>query len=103
MNLNKLTIKQAHQGLLKKEFSAVELTEAVLSQIKKRDMEIHAYLFLTEELALNQAKRIDKKIANKEKIGLLAGLPVAIKDIILVEGIKCTAGSKILENYIYQF
>ncbi|MBL7155361.1 MAG: Asp-tRNA(Asn)/Glu-tRNA(Gln) amidotransferase subunit GatA [Candidatus Portnoybacteria bacterium] len=100
MNLNKLTIKQAHQGLTKKEFSAVELTEAVLNQIKRRDKDIHAYLLLTEELALSQAKRIDKKIANKEKIGLLAGIPVAVKDIILVEGVRCTAGSKILENYI---
>lgn len=100
MNLNKLTIKQAHQGLLKKKFSAVELTEAVLNQIKRRDKDIHAYLTLTEELALSQAKRIDKKIANKEKVGLLAGIPMAVKDIILVEGIRCTAGSKILENYI---
>jgi len=100
MNLNKLTIKQASHGLAKKEFSAVELTEATLNQIKKRDKDIYAYLTLTEELALSQAKRIDKKIANKEKIGLLAGIPVAVKDIILVEGVRCTAGSKILENYI---
>jgi aspartyl-tRNA(Asn)/glutamyl-tRNA(Gln) amidotransferase subunit A len=100
MDLNKLTIKQAHRSLVKREFSAVELTEAVLGQIKRRDRDIHAYLFLAEELALSQAKRIDKKIANKEKIGLLAGLPVAIKDNILVEGVKCTAASKILENYL---
>ena len=100
MSLNQLSIKQAHQGLVKKEFSTVELTEAVLNQIKKTDNKIHAYLFLAEELALSQAKRIDKKIANKEKIDWLAGLPVAIKDIILVEGVKCTAGSKILENYL---
>jgi aspartyl-tRNA(Asn)/glutamyl-tRNA(Gln) amidotransferase subunit A len=100
MRLNELTIKRAHQGLVKKEFSAVELTEAVLNQIKKRDKDIGAYLTLDEESALDQARRIDKKIANQEKIGLLAGLPLAIKDIILVEGVKCTAGSKILENYI---
>ncbi len=100
MSLNKLTIKQAHQGLVKKEFSAVQLTEAVFNQVKKKDRQIHAYLTLTEELALSQAKKVDKKIANREKIGPLAGIPMAIKDLILVEGIKCTAGSKILENYI---
>ncbi|NQV00981.1 MAG: Asp-tRNA(Asn)/Glu-tRNA(Gln) amidotransferase subunit GatA [Parcubacteria group bacterium] len=100
MELNKLTIKQAHQGLIKKEFSSVELTEAVLNQIKRRDKEIHAYLTVTEELALDQAKRIDRKIQNKEEINPLAGIPLAIKDIISVEGVKCTAGSKILENYI---
>jgi len=100
MSLNKLTIKRAHQGLVKRRFSAVELTEAVLNQIKKQDRQIHAYLTLTEESALSQAKRVDKKIANREKIGLLAGIPVAIKDLILVEGVRCTAGSKILANYI---
>ena len=100
MELNKLTIKQAHQGLIKKEFSSVELTEAVLSRIRRKDKEIHAYLTVTEELALDQAKRIDRKIQNKEEINPLAGIPLAIKDIISVEGVKCTAGSKILENYI---
>jgi len=100
MSLNKLTIKQAHLGLIKKEFSAVELTEAVFGQIKKEDKQIHAYLTLAEELALSQAKKTDRKIANREKVGPLAGIPVAVKDLILVEGIKCTAGSKILENYI---
>jgi len=101
--MNKLTIKQAHQGLIKKEFSSVELTEAVLNKIKRQDKEIHAYLTITEELALDQAKRIDKKIANKEKISTLSGIPVAVKDIISVEGVKCTAGSKILENYIASY
>jgi len=100
MQLNNLTITQAHQGLKKKEFSALELTESVLNRIRKRNPEINAYLTITEELALNQAKRVDNKIANKEEIGILEGIPVAVKDAILVDGIKCTAASKILENYI---
>jgi len=100
MSLNKLTITQAHQGLKKKEFSSVELTEAVLIRIKERKQDIGAYLTITEESALKQAIKIDKKIANNEKISILAGIPMAVKDIILVDGIKCTAGSKILENYI---
>ncbi|MBU2068352.1 Asp-tRNA(Asn)/Glu-tRNA(Gln) amidotransferase subunit GatA [Patescibacteria group bacterium] len=100
MDLNKLTIKQAHQGLKKKEFSAVELTESVLNRIRKRNPEINAYLTITDELALSQARRVDKRITNKEEIGVLEGIPVAIKDIILVDGIRATAGSKILDNYI---
>jgi len=100
MELNKLTIKQAHQGLKNKDFSAIELTENVLNKIKKQNNSIHAYLTITEELALSQAKKVDKKIQNKEEIGPLAGIPLAVKDLILVEGIKTTAGSKILENYI---
>lgn len=100
MSLHQLTIKEAHQGLVSKEFSSVELTESVLKQIKKRNQTINAYLSLTEEMALSQARRTDNIIANGEEIGHLAGIPVAIKDIILVDGVKCTAGSKILENYI---
>jgi len=98
--IENLTIRKAHQGLKSKKFSAVELIEATLLQIKKQDKDIRAYLTLAEEQALSQAKRIDNKIKNNEEIGLLSGLPVAVKDIILTQGIRTTAGSKILENYI---
>ncbi len=98
--LNKLTIKKSHQGLKKKEFSSVELTEAVLNRIKERNPEINSFITITEEMALKQARKTDKKIANSEEIDLLAGIPIAVKDAILVEGIRCTTGSKILENYI---
>ncbi len=98
--LNKLTIKKAHQGLKKKEFSSVELTEAALNRIKERNPEINSFITITEEMALKQARKTDKKIANSEEIDLLAGIPIAVKDAILVEGIRCTTGSKILEKYI---
>ena len=98
--LNELTIKQAAEKLRKKEISSVELTKAVLEQIKNKDKNIHAYLTLTEEFALEQARELDKKRAYGEDLGILAGIPAAIKDNILVEGVKCTAASKILENYI---
>ncbi len=100
MKLNELTIKQAADGLKKKEFSSVELTEAVLSVIKEKDKDINAYLEITEDLALEQAKKADEIITNGEIKSPLMGVPIAIKDCILVEGIKCTAGSKILENYV---
>ena len=100
MELNKLTIAQAKQGLKEKKFSVTELTRAYLDLIKKRDQDIHAYLAVTEELALAQAKKTDEKIAAGQELGELEGVPCAIKDLILVGGAKCTAGSKILENYI---
>ena len=100
MNLNELTIEKAHQGLKKREFSSVELTETVLDRIKKRNKDINAYLTISEELALSQARKADKIIANGDKIGPLAGIPLAVKDAILVEGVRCTAASKILENYV---
>lgn len=100
MEINKLTIKQLHLGLLKKQFSALEIAETFLGEIEKKDKDIRAFLRVTKDSVLSQAKDIDKKIAKGEKISLLAGVPIAIKDNILVEGEKCTAGSKILENYI---
>ena len=100
MSLNQLTIKQAHEGLKEKKFSSLELTRAVLEQIKKRDSEIHAFLTVTEDLAEAQAKKVDEKIQRGEEIGVLEGIPCALKDNILVKDIKCTAGSKILENYL---
>jgi aspartyl-tRNA(Asn)/glutamyl-tRNA(Gln) amidotransferase subunit A len=100
MKLADLTITQTHQGLIKKEFSALELSKAYLDKIKERDKEIFAFLTINEELALRQAKKIDDLILTGREIPLLAGIPLAVKDNILVEDIKCTAGSKILENYI---
>jgi len=99
MELAKLNIVRAHKGLKNKEFSATELAQAFLAQIEKRDKDIHAYLAQTKDLALAQAKKVDEKIAAGGEIGDLEGIPCAIKDVILLEGVKCTAGSKILENY----
>jgi len=95
-----LTIERAHRGLIKKEFSAVELTRFYLDKIKKENKKYNAFISLTEGLALEQARKVDDKIARREKIKPLEGIPIAVKDNILVEGYKCTAGSKILENYI---
>lgn len=100
MELTKLTISQTHQGLKNKEFSAVELADAFLSKIKERDGEIRAYLNVMEESARNQARKVDEKIAAGQEIGILEGVPCAIKDNILIRDEKCTAGSKILENYV---
>jgi len=100
MNLSELNITQTHQGLIKKKFSARELCQAYLDNIEKKDKEIFAYLILTQDLAISQAKKIDEIISKEREIPLLAGIPLAVKDNILVEDVRCTAASKILENYI---
>lgn len=94
------TIKRIQEGLLKKEFSALQLTKTYLERIEKEDKKIQAFLTVTEELAISQAKKIDEMILIGKKLPPLAGVPCAIKDNILVKKVKCTAGSKILENYI---
>jgi aspartyl-tRNA(Asn)/glutamyl-tRNA(Gln) amidotransferase subunit A len=100
MDFSKLTIKTAREGLMKKEFSAVELVNFYLDKIKKENKEINDFLEITEKLATEQAKKADDKIARREKIGEIEGIPIAVKDTILVEDQRCTAGSRILENYI---
>ncbi len=100
MSLHQLSIVQAHDGLLKKKFSALELAKAFLDRIKTEDKKISAFLTVTEDLALSQAKRVDDLISVGEDIPLLAGIPLAVKDNILIEGIKTTCASKILEDYI---
>ncbi len=100
MNLKDLTIKQAHEFLKKREVSSVELTKEFLENIKEKDGDIHAFLLLTEEAALGAAKKVDERISKGEPIEMLAGIPAAIKDNILICGGKTTAASKILENYI---
>jgi aspartyl-tRNA(Asn)/glutamyl-tRNA(Gln) amidotransferase subunit A len=95
-----LTINQAHEGLVKKKFSCEKLTQYYLDKIKKEDKKINAVITVTADLALEQAKFVDRKIALGEEIGLLEGVPCLVKDNILLAGVPATAGSKILENYV---
>ena len=99
MELYNLTIKEAHEGLVKKEFSSEELTKATFGRIKEVDDKVQAFLELTEESALVQAKRVDEKNSKGEDMGPLAGVPMSIKDVIVTKGVKTTAASKMLENY----
>jgi Asp-tRNAAsn/Glu-tRNAGln amidotransferase A subunit and related amidases len=85
---------------MKKEFSAWELTAAYLDKIEKENDEIFAFLHIARDLAISQAKAVDEKIKNGEQIGILEGIPMAVKDNIMVQDLPCTSGSKILQNYI---
>ena len=100
MILTDLTILQAHQGLKKKEFSATELCRAYFNNIESTNKEIFAFLALREDRALSEAKKADDLIACAQDFPILTGIPIAVKDNILVEGTKCTAASKMLENYV---
>jgi len=93
-------IKELHKKLINKEITATELVEDYFSRIEEKDKDYFSYLTLMKEEALKQAKKVDLKISKGEKIGMLEGIPGAIKDNILIEDVRATAGSKILDNYI---
>jgi len=95
-----MTIQDIRNSLLKKEFSARELAQEYLVRIREKDQELHAFLNLAEKLALAQAREIDEKIAKGLDLPALGGVPCSVKDAILVEGVLCTAGSRMLENYV---
>ncbi len=97
IKLGELTIKKAHDHLMKGDFTAVELTRAYLDEIKKKDGEIHAYLEVFGD-ALDAAKRADQMI-EEGRAGLLTGIPIAIKDNILIKGKIASAASKMLEDH----
>jgi aspartyl-tRNA(Asn)/glutamyl-tRNA(Gln) amidotransferase subunit A len=101
--LHNLSIKKFHDGLLNKDFSALEVTQAYFRRIKEHDPEIGAYLSLAEESAVRDASAVDLALANNENIGDLAGAPLAIKDNILIKDLPATAASKILEKYIASY
>lgn len=99
MNLCDLSVRDAREGLRKREFSSLELTRACLQRIQNLDKKINAFITITDEHAIEQAKRADTLIASSEDKPLL-GIPYTIKDVFNTYGIKTSAGSNILTSYI---
>ncbi len=100
MDYRHMDIKELGQGLREKDFSARELTEALLARIEATEARIGAYLRLTPEKALEKADQVDRKLAEGRPLSPLAGIPVAIKDNIAIAGIPTTNASRMMEHFI---
>ena len=93
------TIASIRQALAEKRISARELATEYLARIEKRNPELNAYLALSPERALAQADRVDAMVARKEPLPPLAGLPLAVKDVLSTRGVPTTCSSRMLEGY----
>lgn len=102
IDVNNLTIKKAAAAMKAGEFTARELAEAYLNKIAERNGELNAYLEVFADV-LEQADVIDNKRKAGEELGELAGIPMAIKDNILIKGRKTSSASKLLENYVASY
>ncbi len=100
-DLPSLTISSVREGLLQKKFSATELAQASLAHAEKENARTNAFLTFSPERALRAAARIDEELAKKDGfVGALAGVPLAVKDVIVTKGLRTTCGSRILKNYV---
>jgi len=86
--------------LRKGEVSSREITESVFRRIEEREKTLNAYITIVNEAALKQADQADERFRKRENLPLLAGIPLAVKDILCTKGIKTTCGSKILNNFV---
>lgn len=100
MDLTALTIEEIRNLLARKECSAAEVVGAHLARIEREDPQVRAFISLCPERALEQAKKIDRMVQAGEPLPPLAGVPVAVKDVILTRGLRTTCASRILENYV---
>lgn len=97
IDIEKLTITKAHQHLVKGDFLALDLAQAYLDKIAEKNQDLNAYLEIYDDV-IAQAKHADSLFAQK-KATLLTGIPIAVKDNILIKGKMASASSKMLENY----
>jgi aspartyl-tRNA(Asn)/glutamyl-tRNA(Gln) amidotransferase subunit A len=95
-----LTIEAVRTAIAKRETTAMSLAEACYARIQKQDPEIGAFLTLSKDRALEAADRVDRMAAEGKTLPPLAGIPVGIKDVMVTRGLRTTAGSKILEDYV---
>jgi len=100
MQIESLTIASVKAGLLARHFSATELAAEALRFAEAGNPKTNAYLLLNPERALANARRVDERIARGEDPGALAGVPLAVKDVIVTKGVRTTCGSHLLEHYI---
>ena len=100
VSVTDLDLRGVSEGIGTRELSSVEATEAYLRRIEAHDGVLRAYLTVTGDMALAQAKEADAEIGRGRRRGPLHGVPIALKDLIAVAGVKMTSGSRVLADHV---
>ena len=100
MSLAGLTVHEAARLLRERQISSAELTRDIIERIERVEPKVKAFVTPTSELALEQAQAADKALAGGGELPPLLGIPVALKDVLVTEGVRTTCSSRILENYV---
>src|SRR5215475_2080769 len=95
-----LTVESIRRSLTAKEFTAEELATKALEFAQAENPKTNAYLTFAQDRALASARAVDRKIAAGEDPGPLAGVPIAVKDVIVTKGLRTTCGSRLVEKYV---
>jgi aspartyl-tRNA(Asn)/glutamyl-tRNA(Gln) amidotransferase subunit A len=95
-----LSIEQIHTALVNRDRSCVEITQEYLNRAQNLEPKLRSFLTFTPELAIAQAQKVDRKIAQGETLTMLEGVPIGIKDNMCMQGVATTCGSKILQNWL---
>ena len=100
MEITELTVHELQEKLKNKELTITEINKAYINRLKEKENEVQAFITLTTDEALEQAKTVEEKVKSGEITGELAGIPIGIKDNMCMKGVKTTCGSRILESFI---
>lgn len=100
MQIELLQANEIRESIIARRFTAVEVVTALFDRIKEVEPKVQAYITLCEEKALERAKEVDEKIAAGKPVGILAGVPIAIKDNICTDGTLTTCASKMLGDFV---
>ncbi len=102
LSFGEMSVREIRAGLAGKEFSAAEITQATFERIAQADEQLHAFLETTQDAAYSAAERVDEAVASGDlsDAGVLAGVPIAYKDNMNLEGTHTTCASHMLENYV---
>lgn len=103
MKLTELKARDLIKGYENRDFSCEEVVKEYIENINEKEAEINAFVTTTTDDAMEAAKKVDEKYRNREELGILAGIPIAVKDNIAVKNVKMTCSSKMLENFVVPY